>query len=224
MARLKAQYLLTLAYLLSLGARHQYIPITTSLVGRHIGRSQQAASKHLLDLENDMFIERMMNQGTIYVRVTRSGFLEVERVSSALQKSLESASHISVSGTLVPGVGEGAYYMGLEGYTRQFKSKIGYVPFPGTLNVKVTEGVHLQAMKRAKQAEGITVDGFSDGKRTYGWVRCIPARINDAVDCHLILLERTHHDDSVAELISSICVRKAASLQDGSRISFRVEV
>ena len=39
----------------------------------------------------------------------------------------------------VSGMSEGAYYMSLKGHARQFVKRIGYVPFPGTLNAKLEE-------------------------------------------------------------------------------------
>jgi riboflavin kinase len=147
------------------------------------------------------------------------------KLSSILQKSLDSApSVVELKGTLVSGMGEGAYYMGLSGYTKQFKSKIGYVPFPGTLNVKLTQKIHQEAIKQFDILDGIKIKSFSDGKRTYGWVKCFNARLNDMVGCQLIILERTHHDDTIVELISDVCLRDTAKLRDGSRVSIKIQV
>ena len=119
-------------------------------------------------------------------------------------------------------MGEGAYYMSLKGYTRQFKSKIGYVPFPGTLNVRLDRKVHREAIKQFENSEGIKINGFSDGKRTYGWVKCFACTVNNSIQCKLIILERTHHNDAIIELISSTCIREAGMLEDGSKISINI--
>ena len=52
MSDLKIQHILTLAELLSKGARYNFVQITTSSLGKSIKKSQQAASKHILELEN----------------------------------------------------------------------------------------------------------------------------------------------------------------------------
>ena len=136
MTELKIQHIITLSYLLSKGAKHNYVSVTTSSLGKSIKKSQQAASKHLLELEQNQFLERVINGRNISVKITSKGFSEFVKLSAILQKSLNSLpSFVELKGTLVSGMGEGAYYMGLSGYTKQFKSKIGYVPFPGTLNV-----------------------------------------------------------------------------------------
>jgi riboflavin kinase len=225
MTELKIQHILTLSYLLSKGAKHNYVTITTDSLGKNIKKSQQSASKHLLELEQNQFIERIISGRNISVKITSKGFSEMVKLSTILQKSLNSfPSHVEIKGTLISGMGEGAYYMGLKGYTKQFKSKIGYVPFPGTLNVKIDQKIHQEAIKQFVNLNGINIHSFSDGKRTYGWVKCFPAKINNSVDCNLILLERTHHDNSVVELISKLSLRKSAKLKEGSKISIKIPI
>ena len=225
MTELKIQHILTLSYLLSKGAKHNYIAITTSTLGKSIQKSQQSASKHLLELEENQFIERIVSGRNTSVKITDKGFSEMVKLSTVLQKSLNSfPSHVEIKGTLVSGMGEGAYYMGLKGYTKQFKSKIGYVPFPGTLNVRIDQKIHQEAIKQFETLNGIKIKSFSDGKRTYGWVKCFPAKLNNSVNCDLILLERTHHDNSVIELISKTCLRKTAKLKDNAKISIKIPI
>ena len=225
MTELKIQHLLTLSHLLSKGAKYNYVTITTSSLGKNIHKSQQAASKHLLELEENKFITRIINGRNLSVKITSKGFSEMVKLSSVLQKSLDSSpSHIDLRGTLVSGMGEGAYYMGLKGYTKQFQSKIGYIPFPGTLNVRLDQKIHQESIKQFETLNGIKIKSFSDGKRTYGWVKCFSAKLNNSINCQLIILERTHHDDSVIELISKVCLRKNAKLKDGSKISIKIEI
>ena len=225
MTELKIQHLLTLSHLLSKGAKYNYVTITTSSLGKNIHKSQQAASKHLLELEENKFITRIINGRNLSVKITSKGFSEMVKLSSVLQKSLDSSpSHIDLKGTLVSGMGEGAYYMGLKGYTKQFQSKIGYIPFPGTLNVRLDQKIHQESIKQFETLNGIKIKSFSDGKRTYGWVKCFSAKLNNSINCQLIVLERTHHDDSVIELISKVCLRKNANLKDGSKVSIKIEI
>ena len=226
-ADLRVQHLRTLAHLLSRGARHGYVPVTTVELARAIGRSQQTASSHLVQLEADGFIERRAaRRGGSPVRVTARGYAELERVSSILRGDIESQpAHIELEGALVSGMGEGAYYMSLDGYTRQFRDAVGYVPFPGTLNVRLEQPHHILTAGRLDSAGGgVLVRGFSDGRRTYGWVRCFAASVNGLDGCHVIRLERTHHDPDIVEIISRIDIRRAAGLRDGSAVSVRVPV
>lgn len=225
MSDLKVQHILTLAELLAKGARHNFVSITTSTLGKNIHRSQQAASKHLLELELDGYIERIRNGQKFSVRITPKGHAEMVKISTVLKSSLESTpSYIEFMGNIISGMGEGAYYMSMKGYTKQFKSKLGYIPFPGTLNVKLKDKKFVEAKRELDAHDGIMIDGFSDEKRTYGWVKCYPAKINNSVDGALITLERTHYDDSILELISHTNIKKAAKLSKESQISIRVPI
>lgn len=225
MTDLKVQHVLTLANLISKGARHNFVPITTSSLAKGIHKSQQAASKHLLELEKDGFIERIMNGRKFSVKITSKGHSEMLKLSSILKSSLDSIpSFVELKGTLVSGMGEGAYYMSLKGYTKQFKSKINYVPFPGTLNVKLTKKEYIESSLQFRTLSGILIKSFSDDKRTYGWVKCFKAKLNSSIDCHLIILERTHHDNSIIEMISKSNIRKNGKLRDGSKLSIRIPI
>src|SRR3990172_3095379 len=225
MTDLKVQHILTLTELITQGARHNFVPITTSYLGKSINKSQQSASKHLRELEKDGFIERIMHGRKFSVKITSKGYSEMVKLSSILKSSLNSfPSFVELKGTLVSGMGEGAYYMSLKGYTKQFKSKIGYIPFPGTLNVRLDKKIHQEAIKQFENLGGIIIESFSDGKRTYGWVKCFHAKINQSINCELIILERTHHDNSIIELISKVCIRKSAKLKNGSQVTITIPI
>lgn len=223
MTDLKIQHLLTLTQLLKKGAKHNFVPITTTSLGRSIHKSQQAASKHLLELEQDGFVQRIISGRNVSVKITSKGYSELVKLSSILKSSLESSpSYVELKGILVSGMGEGAYYMSLKGYTKQFKEKIGYVPFPGTLNVKLTKKEYIEAVNQFGSFGGILIKGFSDEKRTYGWVKCFKAKLNNSINCELIILERTHHDNTVVELIAKSCIRKIAKLKDGASLTIKI--
>ncbi|MBM3905832.1 MAG: CTP-dependent riboflavin kinase [Thaumarchaeota archaeon] len=225
MTELKIQHLITLTELLSKGAKNNYVAITTSTLGKQIGKSQQAASKHLLELEQGGFISRITAGRKVSVKLTQRGYEQISEIYGILKNNLESTpSTIDVDGVLVAGMGEGKYYMSLKGYTKQFLHKIGYVPFPGTLNVKLDKKEQIESLRQLANLEGVKIDGFSDGKRTYGWVRCFACKINGKVDAQLILLERTHHDLSTIEIISKAEIRKKLGLKDDASLSIRIKV
>ena len=223
MSDLKIQQILTLTQLLSKGARYNFVHITTSSLGKSIKKSQQAASIYLLELENNGFIERLIEGRKISVKITHKGYSELVKLNSVLSSSLGATTHnMELKGSVISGFGEGAYYMALKGYTKQFKSKINYIPFPGTLNIKLNQQRDSQVVQQLADLEGIMIDPFSDGKRTYGWVKCFHAKLNNTINCELIRLERTHHDNSVIELISKINLRKTAGLKTGSKVRIKI--
>jgi riboflavin kinase len=226
-ADIKLQHILTIVELLSKGARHNFVEVTTAELGKSISRSQQAASKHLLELENSGYIERIRRGQKFAVRVTDKGHTEIQNLFSSLHVALESSpAAIDFEGSVVSGMGEGAYYMSLEGYRRQFKDKLGYEPYPGTLNVRLVDQLYMNARRELGRHPSIFVDGFSDSIRTYGWVKCYRAIINDgAVDnAAVLVLERTHYDDSMLEVIAPVSIKQAAGIKNGDRIKVQVQL
>ena len=49
----------------------------------------------------------------------------------------EHDSKMILKGIIFTGLGEGAYYMSLEGYKKQFKKHLNFIPYPGTLNLRM---------------------------------------------------------------------------------------
>ena len=223
MSDLKIQHIIILTQLLSKGARYNFVQLTSSSLGKSIQKSQQTASKYLMELENDGFIKRFMKGRKVFVRITNKGYAELVKLHSLLGSSLGAfPSSIELKGEIISGMGEGAYYMSLKGYTKQFKSKIGYVPFPGTLNVKLYQKEYLEAIQQVDDLDGQKINSFSDGKRTYGWVKCFTAKLNRTINCQLIRLERTHYDNSIIELISKNNICKTANQKLGSKVSIKI--
>jgi riboflavin kinase len=227
MPEIKLQHILTLIELLSKGARHNFVEVTTTLLGKDIGRSQQAASKHLLDLETSGYVERLKKGQKYVVKVTDKGYSEIQSLYLSLRAALESApATMDFEGNVISGMGEGAYYMSLEGYRRQFREKLGYEPYPGTLNVQLTDQIYMNGRLELGKHPSIFIDGFSDGTRTYGWVKCYRATINDgAIDnAAVLVLERTHYDDSMLEVIGPISIKQTAGIKNGDRIKVQVRL
>ena len=227
MPEIKLQHILTLIELLSKGARHNFVEVTTTLLGKDIGRSQQAASKHLLDLETSGYIERLKKGQKYAVKVTDKGYSEIQSLYLSLRAALESAPEtMDFEGNVISGMGEGAYYMSLEGYRRQFREKLGYEPYPGTLNVRLTDQIYMNGRLELGKHPSIFISGFSDGTRTYGWVKCYRATINDgAIDnAAVLVLERTHYDDSMLEVIAPTSIKQTASIKNGDRIKVQVRL
>jgi len=227
MPEIKLQHIFTMTDLLQRGAHYNFIVITTSDLGKDIKRSQQAASRHLLDLENAGYIERLRKGQTFRIKITNRGYSEIESLYSTLKSAIESIPFsIDFEGTVVSGMGEGAYYMSLEGYRKQFKDKLGFEPYPGTLNVKLIDQIFMNARREIGRYPSVFINGFSDNLRTYGWVKCYMANINKGAvnNAAALVLERTHYDDSMLEIIAPICLKEAIGIQNGDRISIKVQI
>lgn len=221
---LKPAHFPTLLHLLLLGARDRPIHITTAELAERIGRSQQAASKHILELEEEGFIRRVRAGSRSGIQLTPRAVETLTLIQALLKSRLESPpTQLELRGRVFTGLGEGAYYVSLKGYRRQFIKKLGFDPYPGTLNLRLSTPADIALRRELKHYDGIHIEGFEDGHRTYGWVKCLPATIGDEVRGAVISnVERGHYDETVLEVIAPIYLRKALNLKDGDEVEVRV--
>lgn len=220
---LRLKHIILLAELLNRGARYAYVNISTRDLGEILNRSQQAASKYLLELEGLGYIERVKSGKGFKVRVTEEGYDELNKLSMILKNALEGIRELEFKGVITKGMGEGAYYISLEGYRKQFIEKLGFDPYPGTLNIRLIDEAYKNAKSVLKMQPSIFIEGFSDGKRTYGWVKCYRAKI-DSIDGAVLILERTHHDDSILEVIAPVKIVEKINADYGSVITVKVKL
>jgi riboflavin kinase len=219
------QHVVILSELLLCGAKNNFVELTTGEIAKKIKRSQQLASKELLDLEFFGYIKRNKKSKKYTIKVTEKGYQKVSDLFLFLKTAIESFKHIiDFEGHIITGMGEGAYYMSLKGYKQQFKEKLGYEPYPGTLNIKLNSSSYVEAKKEMLKYPSITIEGFSDQSRTFGWVKCYPAYINDSVNINssILILERTHYDDSIIEIIAPFSIKEQFSLKNGDFIKLKV--
>ncbi|MEM0075769.1 MAG: DUF120 domain-containing protein [Nitrososphaerota archaeon] len=219
---LRSAYLLSLVELLLVGAKSRPVEITTEELAKRLGKSQQSASKHLLELEKEGFILRQKVGRSFAVKLTDKAVNALASFYLTLRSAIEEAPDIyEFHGTVFTGIGEGAYYMSLKGYRDQFRSKLGFEPYPGTLNLKLSSPVERQQFQELIQRPGIRIEGFSDGTRTYGGLTFYNSLIEDERGA-VLAIDRTHYDTSVMEVIAPIKLREVLKLVDGSQVNIKV--
>lgn len=208
-----------------LGAVKHPVAINSLAFGKAQDISQQTASRRLIELESRGLIKReVMRRGQTVilteegVKALREVYLELKRVFE------EELTYFTLTGEVFTGMGEGAYYVSREGYKRQFIAKLGFDPYPGTLNVRLSDVGSLRSRDLLDHFKGIEVEGFSNGDRTYGPVKCFRATINGRVEGALVMAKRTHYGKDVVEFIAPVNIRRALGLKDGDVIKAEVYV
>jgi riboflavin kinase, archaea type len=197
--------------------------LKTSSLSTELGFSPQTASRRLRSMEQQQFINRVMGTEGQQVTITETGedalrreYCDYYRLFGNREKRL------SLPGTVQSGLGEGAYYMSLPQYTGQFESVLGFIPYPGTLNIRLQPGAILKR-KRLLGAAWKTVKGFLSEGRTFGEVRCLTCFINDEI-CGIIVPGRTHYPEDLVEVVSPEALRKKFSLKDGDEVTIEVAI
>jgi riboflavin kinase len=110
--------------------------------------------------------------------------------------------------------------MSLEPYKQQFNTHLGFVPYPGTLNIRITPS-SLPVRKKIDALEWIRIKGFSAEGRTFGDAKCIPCRV-DTVDCAIIVPGRTHYPEDIVEVIAPIALRRRLGVEDTDSVTVEV--
>ena len=130
---------------------------------------------------------------------------------------------LAVSGRVFSGLGEGKYYVGHPEYQKRFEQCLGYVPYPGTLNVRLGDGSQIQGLKRLRSMRGVELQSFTLNGETFCSVKCFDGELRGE-RVSLLLIEATHYNETVAELISPTYLRDRLGLEDGDDVSFTINV
>jgi riboflavin kinase, archaea type len=214
--RPRGEALAVLKVLAHLGADHTPVLLTSREVGDEIGVSQQAADRYLVALEKKGFIGRSLAARRQRIQLHPAG-LDVLRVEyHTYRRIFEGPARLKFSGKVTSGLGEGRYYLSQPGYVVQFTERLGYSPYPGTLNVRLV-GEALRKASLVSHWAGIRIDGFQASGRTFGGATCFAAGLNGHA-CHLIHPDRTHYKD-VVEFVAPDCLRDALHLKDGDSVT-----
>jgi riboflavin kinase len=218
------RHLYTLIELAELGAHKRTAKISTEFLAEKMGISQQTASRYLIELESAGWIQRTVTPDGSLIKIEHAGAAELKKLYNSLRFIIEAAYPPSVTfeGTIFTGLGEGAYYIGKEHYRKQFIEKLGFDPYPGTLNLKLTSDYDLKTRTELEAYPAVEVQGFKNEDRTFGLVKCYPAMIGNKVKGAVILALRSHYDASVVEIIAPVCLRKHLYLKDGNKVKVEV--
>jgi len=158
------------------------------------------------------------------IKITDSGMIELKKLYSNLRLIFEAAypPSITLEGVLFTGLGEGAYYVTKEAYRKQFMEKLGFDPYPGTLNLKLTTEYDIKTRSELEAYPAIEIQGFQNESRTFGPVKCYSAIINNKVKGAVICAMRSHYNASVLEVVAPVFLRGRLKLKDGNKVKVEI--
>lgn len=212
-----------------LGAIEQPVKLSSGHFAETIKSSIQTAARRLQELEREGFVHRRIIADGQWIILTKKGIEQLKKECYEYQRIFFTIPSIEVeiTGRLITGLGEGEYYTTLEGYRKQFEAKLGFTPFPGTLNLNL-ESQSIATRKKLDGRKGIEIEGFESEKRTFGGGKCFPCKIlcdsAEGIKSAVIIPERTHYPEDVLEIISPVYLRCELKLEDGDEIRTRVVI
>lgn len=132
--------------------------------------------------------------------------------SSVLLKRIE------LNGKVFSSRGEGRKFLELPWVKRQIKQKLGFTPYPGTLNVRLSE----ESVKRKKlleKAQSIKVcpaDGYCSGTLIKAFI--------GKLECAIVVPEVAGYPKEVLEIIAPVNLRETLQLKDGGEVTVTVNL
>jgi riboflavin kinase len=121
---------------------------------------------------------------------------------------------MEITGTVTTGLGKAAYFLSQEFYTNEFKKNLGFIPYPGTLNVIVSED-HLDEINEIKNS----CQNLIKPDEGFGAVKYIKAVLNDEIDGAIVFPVKTTHEENYLEFIAENKLRDELGLADGNVVS-----
>jgi riboflavin kinase, archaea type len=216
---MKPYLLQTLKELALLGAINNKIEISSLELAKQIESSQQSASRYLVELDKKGIITRELGIKKQLITITVYGEEILQKEHMQYKQIFELTDRILLKGRIVSGLGEGRYYTEKSGYVEQFREKLGFIPFPGTLNVEI-EPVEKNKLRLLKNSESININEFKTKDRTFGGVRCFKAKIESSEGA--IVLPLRSHYSNVLEFISQDYLRKKLNLKDEDKVKIEI--
>lgn len=127
-----------------------------------------------------------------------------------------SSKEVCIKGKVFSGKGEGKTFVTLPWAKKQLIEKTGFTPYPGTLNIKLTEDdVKLKLLKKVDSTEIYPVTGFCRG-------RCFKAHLLNNVECAIVIPEIADYPDDVLEIIASVNLKGKLQLKDGDSVKVKI--
>jgi riboflavin kinase len=124
---------------------------------------------------------------------------------------------VHIPGKIFSGTGEGAKFIQLPWVKRQITKKLGFTPYPGTLNIKLTEDSlnFKELLKKAKAIEILPSEGFCRGK-------CFEAYFMDKLKCAIVIPDVVNYPADIVEVIAPINLREKFHLKDGDMVDVKI--
>jgi CTP-dependent riboflavin kinase len=122
----------------------------------------------------------------------------------------------TLTGKIVSGTKKGAYYTQLDWVQNQCMDKLGFKPYPGTLNLELSEEYFpvIEVIYQEKGVELISPDtDFCSGK-------ALPVKIEGISGAIIIPAEKFRvHPKNIIEVMSDLNLKSALKLADGDYIT-----
>lgn len=196
-----------------------------SELAKKVGISESEMHEQFATLMETGFIETASNRPCLRPSAL-SALNEVKSEEHELSV-IERYEDTKLRGKVTSGVGEGKHFVGLSGYKRQFQEKLGYTPYPGTLNIELDDESAAQR-RHLDVLCPIWIEGWGDEDRDFGPAVCHPVKVTTDSgrayeQVHMVYPFRTEHDQAELELLAPDNLREKLDLSDGQIVEVNID-
>ena len=121
---------------------------------------------------------------------------------------------MKIDGEVTTGLGKAAYFLSQDFYIKEFKKNCGFTPYPGTLNVLVSDD-YLDKINEIKN----NCENLIKPDEGFGAVKFIEAILNDKIPGAIVFPAKTTHNENYLEFIAENKLRDELNLKDGDNVS-----
>ena len=124
---------------------------------------------------------------------------------------------IGFEGTITSGLGKGAVFVSIDYYKDNIREKLGFEPYPGTLNLEVGKGQQIQL----SAITPIRIESFKKNGKAYGGASCYKIKI-DGIHAAIIVPDLTEHDENMVEIVAPVNLKSKLKVEDGDKVKIKI--
>ena len=123
---------------------------------------------------------------------------------------------IRLLGAVVSGAGDGAFFVGLEWFRVAVRRVANFDPYPGTLNVRLSDAEALRQWRAVRDDAALSMT--PPGPEDCGG-RLVPILLDDDSQAAVVIPDVTRYGDELLEVIAPDRLRTRLGLRDGDLMS-----
>ncbi len=129
--------------------------------------------------------------------------------------SAGASAPLTIEGVLRDGLRVAAGFTELPWVREQTQRRLGFVPYSGTLNVRISSPDALEAWERLKKQPGIPLEPEPD----FCAARCYSVLVEGRIGAAIVVPLVPGYPPDVMELLAPVQLRDALDLQDGAALT-----
>lgn len=125
---------------------------------------------------------------------------------------------MTLTGAVFSGGGEGRKYIEMSWVNQQIKQKLGFAPYPGTLNVMLSKEStqRRELLEKTPSIKICPAEGYCTGALFKAFIYTF--------QCAIIVPDVPRYQKEVLEVIAPHNLREALQLEDGSKVTVTVNL